>query len=75
MAKKRQRKVSESSDSCSDSDQENSKQAKLEDLDDEEVKDELPRKEKWRNRQRVLVFGCRGLSFRDRHLVNFLLLF
>jgi hypothetical protein len=69
MAKKRQRKVSESSESSSDSEQENaSKQIKVDD--EEDVKEELPRKEKWKNRQRVLVFGCRGLSFRDRHLVK-----
>ncbi|XP_068219116.1 ribosome biogenesis protein BRX1 homolog [Palaemon carinicauda] len=47
----------------------------------EEVKPELPplvrdsdapapRKKKWTNRQRVLIFGSRGLSFRERHLMQ-----
>jgi len=74
MAKKRQRKQSESSESSSDSDQDSSKQLKL-DSEIETVKEELPRKEKWKNRQRVLVFGCRGLSFRDRHLVRLIVIF
>ncbi|XP_064090015.1 ribosome biogenesis protein BRX1 homolog [Macrobrachium nipponense] len=29
-----------------------------------------PKKKKWINRQRVLIFGSRGLSFRERHLMQ-----
>ncbi|CAO1322809.1 unnamed protein product [Diamesa hyperborea] len=32
--------------------------------------DEIPRKVKWINRQRVLVLCGRGISFRDRHLMK-----
>ena len=35
-----------------------------------ENEDPNPKKSKWTNKQRLLVFGCRGLSFRDRHLVS-----
>ncbi|XP_012281012.1 ribosome biogenesis protein BRX1 homolog [Orussus abietinus] len=30
----------------------------------------IPRKDKWVNKQRVLVLGSRGISHRDRHLMN-----
>ncbi|EDW85356.1 uncharacterized protein Dwil_GK10567 [Drosophila willistoni] len=34
------------------------------------IEDPLPKKEKWINKQRVLVFGARGISHRDRHLMR-----
>ena len=63
MGRKRQRQDSAKSDSSSDSDAEPVAVRRSE----EEVSE--PKKSKWTNKQRVLVFGCRGLSFRDRHLV------
>ncbi|KAJ8688374.1 hypothetical protein QAD02_024169 [Eretmocerus hayati] len=32
--------------------------------------DPVPKKEKWINRQRVLVFASRGINHRDRHLMD-----
>ncbi|XP_046407859.1 ribosome biogenesis protein BRX1 homolog [Ischnura elegans] len=32
--------------------------------------DPIPKKVKWTNKQRVLVFGTRGISYRDRHLME-----
>lgn len=32
--------------------------------------DPIPKKDKWTNKQRVLVFGARGISYRDRHLMK-----
>lgn len=35
-----------------------------------EVQENHPKKAKWINKQRVLIFASRGISFRDRHLMN-----
>ncbi|XP_055911474.1 ribosome biogenesis protein BRX1 homolog [Eupeodes corollae] len=32
--------------------------------------DPIPKKEKWTNKQRVLVFAARGINHRDRHLMS-----
>ncbi|XP_055845664.1 ribosome biogenesis protein BRX1 homolog [Episyrphus balteatus] len=32
--------------------------------------DPIPKKEKWTNKQRVLVFAARGINHRDRHLMG-----
>lgn len=37
---------------------------------EEEENEPEPKKTKWINKQRVLVLGFRGLSYRDRHLMN-----
>ena len=64
MGRKRQRQEStKSEDSSSDSD------AEPVAIRRSEAEESEPKKSKWTNKQRVLVFGCRGLSFRDRHLV------
>jgi len=70
MGRKRQRQEStKSEDSSSDSD------AEPVAIRRSEAEESEPKKSKWTNKQRVLVFGCRGLSFRDRHLViNFFFL-
>ena len=61
MGKKRQRQQS-SDDSSSDDEPVTVRRS--------EEEEPEPKKSKWINKQRVLVFGCRGLSFRDRHLVS-----
>jgi ribosome biogenesis protein BRX1 len=61
MGKKRQRQNS-TDDSSSDDEP-----ATIRRSEEEEPE---PKKSKWTNKQRVLVFGCRGLSYRDRHLVK-----
>ncbi|GLG94090.1 Ribosome biogenesis protein BRX1 homolog [Gryllus bimaculatus] len=32
--------------------------------------DPIPKKVHWKNRQRLLIFGCRGIGTRDRHLMK-----
>jgi len=64
MGKKRQRKNSEESGS---SDEENQLPATTRFSEEDQEKKV---KTKWINKQRVLIFGCRGLGHRDRHLMT-----
>ena len=63
MGRKRQRENAKEEESNSDSDEPVSVRRS-------ELEEPQPKKSKWINKQRVLVFGCRGLSYRDRHLVR-----
>jgi ribosome biogenesis protein BRX1 len=65
MGRKRQREAKVESDSSSDDEPAPVRRSELEEPE--------PKKSKWINKQRVLVFGCRGLSYRDRHLVRLFL--
>lgn len=62
MGRKRQREAKVESDSSSDDEPAVVRRSELEEPE--------PKKSKWINKQRVLVFGCRGLSYRDRHLME-----
>jgi len=61
MGKKRQRQDSE----ASEVDDQPPPATRFSEEDDKEVK-----QSKWINKQRLLIFGCRGLGHRDRHLMQ-----
>ena len=64
MGRKRARKDSE--ESSGDEDQP-PPATRFSEQDGEE---DTQQKSKWINKQRVLIFGCRGLGHRDRHLMQ-----
>jgi len=64
MGKKRARKDSEES---SDGEEQPPPATRFSEQDQEE---DTKKSSKWINKQRVLIFGCRGLGHRDRHLMQ-----